>query len=729
VQGQAYSGNNSNSVGGAVLNISGGTGPYACAMTAGSLPSGMSLSEATPFAAPAGLCIVTGTPTAAGDFIFTVMVTDSASNTASQSTKLVVETASPPVISNITATATTPATETITWTTDVPADSQVLYGEYGNISQASAIQDTGGVISHSVTIPVWPSVGYGYTVISRGVVGGVPADYEVAFTPFDSLSFTAGSAPSGGPLAFEMQGTGPHNVIQGFPLYVGIYNGFISNSSSLATFKWVVTNIPPNTLVHWPDVQDDGCNCGTVSTTATPDDTFTTNGAPDNVGQFSLLTSVGGTTPVGSYTVTVTVYGDNVALASFNWAIHVNTSSFTPGAPTTYPPIPALSTWQSNMTTYGAQYCSAPNPPPDESGAWYYDGTWVFDQIMNYVGNSAPWKSCAATVKNEYHNYIQSNPRGNGVGSFLGNEVFPDGLYYDCKTNSNVASCTDLHDIAACPNCSNPAQSMIANLSAYFDPMSTREGCYMLGTKRADYDAGGGTTLAQVKQMAAYCLGNVDQAVNSGGFEECFIDGLAAKALIDYYNDPLTGNGDIRVPPAMQALADHLWTEWLPYDGNGGMFFYMKSIYGQFGSIEMNKTDTSTGSGLTSLNLIIAPLYAWVYKMTGIQKYQLEGDQVWATGVNLPPSDLLAVTGKNFSQTYRWSFDYVKWRGGTSTPPPPTSSPCDVNGDSVTNVADVQLEVNMALGIIPCSNPSGTCTVVSVQRVVNAALGGTCVTP
>jgi hypothetical protein len=66
---------------------------------------------------------------------------------------------------------------------------------------------------------------------------------------------------------------------------------------------------------------------------------------------------------------------------------------------------------------------------------------------------------------------------------------------------------------------------------------------------------------------------------------------------------------------------------------------------------------------------------------------------------------------------------------GAPPPPPPTSSPCDVNGDGTTNVADVQLEVNMALGINPCTNASGTCTVVSVQRVVNAALGGTCVAP
>jgi hypothetical protein len=54
---------------------------------------------------------------------------------------------------------------------------------------------------------------------------------------------------------------------------------------------------------------------------------------------------------------------------------------------------------------------------------------------------------------------------------------------------------------------------------------------------------------------------------------------------------------------------------------------------------------------------------------------------------------------------------------------------CDVNGDGVVNVADVQLEVKMALGLIPCTNPSSQCTVAQVQRVVNAAQGGVCITP
>ena len=63
--------------------------------------------------------------------------------------------------------------------------------------------------------------------------------------------------------------------------------------------------------------------------------------------------------------------------------------------------------------------------------------------------------------------------------------------------------------------------------------------------------------------------------------------------------------------------------------------------------------------------------------------------------------------------------------------PLPTYSACDVNKDGSTNVADVQGEVNQALGSAPCTNDinqDGSCNVIDVQRVVNAAMGGQCVT-
>ncbi len=63
---------------------------------------------------------------------------------------------------------------------------------------------------------------------------------------------------------------------------------------------------------------------------------------------------------------------------------------------------------------------------------------------------------------------------------------------------------------------------------------------------------------------------------------------------------------------------------------------------------------------------------------------------------------------------------------------PPVTA-CDINHDSSTNVNDVQLCANQAIGTTACSTGDitgdGNCNVVDVQRVVNAALGGQCVAP
>jgi hypothetical protein len=58
---------------------------------------------------------------------------------------------------------------------------------------------------------------------------------------------------------------------------------------------------------------------------------------------------------------------------------------------------------------------------------------------------------------------------------------------------------------------------------------------------------------------------------------------------------------------------------------------------------------------------------------------------------------------------------------------PPT---CDLNGDGIVNGADVDLALKQSLGTIPCTNGdldgNGSCNVVDVQRVVNAANGQAC---
>jgi hypothetical protein len=63
---------------------------------------------------------------------------------------------------------------------------------------------------------------------------------------------------------------------------------------------------------------------------------------------------------------------------------------------------------------------------------------------------------------------------------------------------------------------------------------------------------------------------------------------------------------------------------------------------------------------------------------------------------------------------------------------PQGTSACDfVAPYGTVDVADVQAIINMTLGISPCTvniGGQGVCNAAVVQRVINAALGGTCLT-
>jgi hypothetical protein len=191
IQGSAYRAGDSTGNGGAVLYISGGSAPYSCSIVSGSLPSGISISAVIPNFTPAGLCLVSGTPTVAGDFAFTVQVADATADLGTQSVTLVVRSSTVPVISNVTETNITATSATINWITDVPSSSQVIYGR-DSYTQETAEQDKGGVISHSVNLTGLTS-GYPYyvAVISRGTNGGAPQDYLISLDKING-----GNSPS-----------------------------------------------------------------------------------------------------------------------------------------------------------------------------------------------------------------------------------------------------------------------------------------------------------------------------------------------------------------------------------------------------------------------------------------------------------------------------------------------------------------------------------------------------
>jgi len=112
-------------------------------------------------------------------------------------------------------------------------------------------------------------------------------------------------------------------------------------------------------------------------------------------------------------------------------------------------------------------------------------------------------------------------------------------------------------------------------------------------------------------------------------------------------------------------------------------------------------------------------------------------DATWTTTGNTW-CDMTEPTGRSiiyldtggFNPAVNTGNTYTASCSGVTFPSPPGASACDLNSDGVTTVVDVQLAVNMSLGMIPCTakiNGAGVCAVTTVQRVVNASLGGACV--
>jgi hypothetical protein len=386
-------------------------------------------------------------------------------------------------------------------------------------------------------------------------------------------------------------------------------------------------------------------------------------------------------------------------------------------------PIPRLALWEAHMLSFGQTHCdylAQPHTPGELLDHVYYDAERVFYQIADYTGDSA-WTTCAQRAEASYRDqYVIPND-----GNVPGYWNFTTGLRMDAERTGDARS-------------KNAAILLSQRVYA-------RDRVPLAWTVTADRSRE--VAYAILSYIDAQALGEplrqrridlVNQAY--GHMDEWFVDfswpgpwpwqlssltttrlapfmvGITAHALIRDWEE----TRDPRLIPALRRAADWMWTNaWIPS---------VQAMWYEFPSQGLQCCQASGAA--PDLNLLIAPLYAFLYRQTGDIRYRDQGDQLFAggvTGAYLNP-------GKQFNQNYWWSFDYVTWRMSPADETPPTVTiTAPLGGASVAGTLAIAVSATDNVGVagvqfrVDGANLGAEVTVVpyAVSWDTTAALNGT----
>lgn len=612
-----------------------------------------------------------------------------------------------PIISNVHATATTNSC-TVTWNTDVGADSLLDLGTgagpyipgWSQLDAVTTDTNSPGVTSHTASITgLMPGLTYNIYLRSRPFVGGVVDtsvfdtgwydgtsncnnlhDGSVCSCGNNAVPTLPATKASGSTYDFQIQLAGAFNVVQSYGTYLWINYADIARPSSgflSMPMDVTITGLPPNSTVTTYDP------AGFVVSWNPATGLLKLN--PSSVAQDTALHIVTtGSTPLGTYPITFNAHSEQYPAVTHTYTFNLNVinASFPFGTPASFPPIPGIGTpatthtWLWGMMTKGSAslYCSAGSTGLSTS-ANFYDGIRAYQQVKAYdiangiTGNPSQWDTCLANRENGYVLYVNStSPPGQIFAIFLAS-----------KGMANLALNGDTTAQAALFNTADHAQwhSMRPSL---MDVGLGRELNFTTEAFKAANLAGDPNEAASIQVGLDFLLGDIDRIVNNNASHALFLDGTFADTLIHYYED--TGSTDVRVPMAIKALADHIWVNyWIPGGCSGATQQVTACFFYTAGQAHMGIDYATNGTGQNDAdsNLLIAPMYAWLFKMTGDGTipgsdgsqcllgggvpgqpctYQQAGDSIFLSGVK--QDDYFAV--KEWNQAFRWSFDYVTWR-------------------------------------------------------------------
>ncbi len=385
-------------------------------------------------------------------------------------------------------------------------------------------------------------------------------------------------------------------------------------------------------------------------------------------------------TPQGSYTVILRIDATEAGTGkpvqrrfNFSFRIRPPASPVTrsPNAVPYSKPIEGLQQWKDNMMFYGKRLVDRGyiGCCEDYSAAWYYDGGRVFLQAYDYTGYQ-PFLDFAYRIHRAYRDHMLSG------GSNKLYAIFPQGLvsFYERFGEGRAREALRVmqgdypgygpqyHWGAGWRNSRPEAYGLSLHLA------KERVGFPRLqGPSNQGYEPGE----TFFDQCLANVMGQMEQwfVSETARYVYPFMVGLNAEALIEYYEI----TQDPEVPYLLKLAADKMYLNPLTWHEGSESMMIVEEKNGQV-----------TRGPAPDLNLMIAPLYAWVCQHTGESKYCDIGDRIFASGVRQAYLD----DGKHFSQNYRWSFKYLEWRmsakvDGQATPTPAPTLSISANPSSI----------------------------------------------
>lgn len=291
--------------------------------------------------------------------------------------------------------------------------------------------------------------------------------------------------------------------------------------------------------------------------------------------------------------------------------------------------------WEANMVKYGRQHgeylvANKDGNIDDLLARTFYDSQRVYQQISEYR-KEADWLRYAEASMHAYRDrYVI--PNGGAVQGFRN---FTKGIYNHFSATGDRVS-ADCVKMLADKGAYGPEVTPIEWTA---NAVSSRDVAYQILAK-LDSEKLGNPRVPKLKKFVDQAFGHIDQwfVSKTAPYIQPFMVGLTAEALIEWYNV----EKDRRVLPAIVNAAEKLWCNtWVKES-----FVYVDKEFSGVGS----PVPTS------DLNMLICPMYAWIYTMTGQNSWKNMALAIMAgsfgTWFDGP---------KQFNQNYRWSFDCVRW--------------------------------------------------------------------